>query len=87
MELIEIHNLEAPTGIEVIKRLLNKDLIEEFEDAEDKRAKRVKITLKGKKELERMRPKIDRKFKDFAKTLQLNDKLLLVSNMSKLIQT
>ncbi|NVK65295.1 MAG: MarR family transcriptional regulator [Flavobacteriales bacterium] len=87
MELIEMHNLEAPTGIEVIKRLLAKGLIEEFNDSEDKRAKRVKMTDAGKAELERLRPMVDAKFKSFAQALPLNDKLSLVAGMNKLIRS
>lgn len=87
MELIEMHNLEAPTGIEVIKRLLSKGLIEEFDDTEDKRAKRVKMTEAGKQELERLKPLVDAKFKNFAKALSLNDKLGLVATMNKLIRS
>lgn len=87
MELIEMHNLEAPTGIEVIKRLLSKGLIEEFDDKEDKRAKRVKMTHAGKTELERLKPLVDAKFKSFAQALALNDKLSLVAAMNKLIRS
>lgn len=87
MELIEMHNLEAPTGIEIIKRLLTKGLIQEFNDAEDKRAKRVKLTKDGKKELERLKPLIDAKFKKFAKVLPINDKLSMVATMNKLIHS
>lgn len=87
MELIEMHNLEAPTGIEVIKRLIFKGLIEEFEDAEDKRAKRVKMTKVGEKELMRLKPLVDAKFKNFAKALSLNDKLSLVATMNKIIRS
>jgi DNA-binding MarR family transcriptional regulator len=87
MELIEIHNLEAPTGIEVIKRLLSKGLIEEFNDSEDKRARRVKMTNSGKTELERMKPLIDAKFKNFAKDLALNEKLNLIATMNKLMRS
>lgn len=87
MELIEMHNLEAPTGIEIIKRLLSKELIEEFNDSEDKRAKRVKMTDAGKAELERLKPLVDAKFKNFAQALPLNDKLSLVAAMNKLIRS
>lgn len=51
MEIIEMHNLEAPTGIEVIKRPFAKGLIEEFNDQEGKSAKRVKPIAKGKKKI------------------------------------
>lgn len=87
MELIDMHNLEAPTGIEIIKRLLSKGLIEEFEDIEDKRAKRVKLSIDGKIEVERLKPLVDAKFKNFAQVLPLNDKLSLVAIMNKLIRS
>ncbi len=87
MELIEMHNLEAPTGIEIIKRLLSKGLIEEFNDLEDKRAKRVKITKAGKTELDRLKPLVDAKFASFASVLSINDKLGMVSTMNKLIRS
>ena len=86
MELIEMHNLEAPTGIEIIKRLLTKELIEEFDDKDDKRAKRVKLTKKGRKELAELKPQIDAEFSKFSKALSTNDKLGLVSAMNKLIR-
>ena len=85
MELIEMHNLEAPSGIEVIKRLLSKGLIEEFDDQEDKRAKRVRLTKKGLKELTELKPQIDDVFSKFSKSLTLEEKLGLVSSMNKLI--
>jgi MarR family transcriptional regulator, lower aerobic nicotinate degradation pathway regulator len=85
MEIIEMHNLEAPTGIEVIKRLIAKGLIEEFDDQEDKRAKRVKLTEKGQKELIKLKPQIDIEFSKFSKPLTLEEKLGLVSTMNKLI--
>ena len=85
MEIIEMHNLEAPTGIEIIKRLLKNDLIEEFADAEDKRAKRIKITTKGQNELKAIRPKIDTIFRDFTQKLNLNEKIQINGILNKLI--
>lgn len=87
MELIEMHNLEAPTGIEVIKRLLSKGLIEEFEDEDDKRAKRVRMTNKGQKELKAIKPQIQSVFSQFSTPLSLNEKLGIVNTMNKLIQS
>lgn len=86
MELIEMHNIEAPTGIEVIKRLLSKGLIEEFDDEKDKRAKRVRLTKKGSKELTDLKPQIEIEFSKFSKSLSLREKLGLVSSMNKLIE-
>lgn len=87
MELIEMHNLEAPTGIEIIKRLLSKGLIQEFNDAKDKRAKRVSLTDAGKTELERLKPLVDTRFKSFAQALPLKDKLSLVAALNQLIRS
>ena len=86
MELVELHNLEAPTGIEIIKRLLKNKLIEEFPDQEDKRAKRIKITPKGTKELAAIKPKIDSIFNQFTAPLSLNEKVQVSGILDKLIQ-
>ncbi|PLX06775.1 MAG: hypothetical protein C0596_13810 [Marinilabiliales bacterium] len=64
MELVKIHLLEAPSGIEIIKRLLKKNLIEEFDDPKDKRAKRLKITEKGVNEIKSLEPKMNELYKD-----------------------
>lgn len=85
MELIEMHKLEAPTGFEIIKRLLSKDLIEEFDDENDRRAKRVRLTKKGEAELNALKPQIDAAFAKFSEKLEMDEKLSLVGTMSKLI--
>jgi DNA-binding MarR family transcriptional regulator len=85
MEIIELHNLEAPTGIEIIKRLIKNKLIEEFPDEEDKRAKRVKITKKGLSELSGIKPKIDLIFSKFTQPLNLNEKIQMSGILDKLI--
>jgi DNA-binding MarR family transcriptional regulator len=85
MELVELHNLEAPTGIEIIKRLLKNRFIEEFPDKDDKRAKRIKLTNKGKTELKKIKPKIDAIFSRFSEPLSLNEKIQLSGILDKLI--
>jgi DNA-binding MarR family transcriptional regulator len=50
-ELISELISEFPSGIEVIKRLLNNELAEEFMDPMDRRSKRLKLTDKGRKVL------------------------------------
>jgi DNA-binding MarR family transcriptional regulator len=84
MEIIELHNLEAPTGIEVIKRLLRNKLIEEFADKEDRRAKRIKITRRGKKEIEVLKPQIDLIFAKFTEPLTLDEKIQISGIFDKL---
>jgi len=46
-ELIYAMLSEFPSGVDVIKRLVGKGLLEEFPDEQDKRSKRVRITEKG----------------------------------------
>ena len=84
MELIKMHHLEPPSGIEVLKRLLNKGLIEEFDDADDKRAKRIKITAKGKKELEAVMPKMSEVFHLMTAELSLNEKVHLLAFLKQM---
>jgi len=86
MEIVEIHNLEAPTGIEIIKRLLKNKFIDEFPDKEDKRAKRIKITRGGMKELRTIKPKIDMIFSKLTEPLSLNEKIQISGLMDKIIK-
>lgn len=84
MELIKMHHLEPPSGIEVLKRLLRKGFIEEFDDADDKRAKRISITEKGKKELQRIMPKMKNVFQLMTAELSLNEKLHAVGFLKQM---
>jgi DNA-binding MarR family transcriptional regulator len=84
MELIKMHHLEPPSGIEVLKRLLNKGLIEEFDDADDKRARRIKITEIGKKELQVIMPKMSEVFRLMTAELSLNEKLHLLAFLKQM---
>ena len=57
-ELINEQVMEKTSGVEVIKRLINQGLIQEFADPGDKRSVRVSITDKGKAELITLLPKM-----------------------------
>jgi DNA-binding MarR family transcriptional regulator len=85
MEIIESHNLEAPTGIEIIKRLLKNGLIDEFPDSEDKRAKRIKISKRGSEEVRKLKPKLDNLFAGLTDGISLNEKIQLSGLLDKLI--
>lgn len=87
MEIIEMHNLEAPTGIEIIKRLLKNKLIIEFPDNEDKRAKRIKLTTKGISELAIIKPQIETIFTKFAEPLSLQERIQFSGILDKLISS
>jgi DNA-binding MarR family transcriptional regulator len=84
MELIKMHHLEPASGIEVLKRLLKKGFIAEFDDVEDKRAKRIRITEKGKKELQRIMPKMKEVFQLMTAELSLNEKLHAVGFLKQM---
>lgn len=86
MEIVELHNLEAPTGIEIIKRLLKSGFIEEFPDKDDRRAKRIKITEQGIEELKAIKPQIDLVFNKFSEPLNLSEKIKISGILDKLIR-
>lgn len=87
MEIIEMHSLEAPTGIEVIKRLLKAAFVEEFQDPEDGRAKRIRMTPAGKAELDAVKPKMDAVWSDFASPLGLDEKVQVSGVLDKLLRS
>ncbi|TXB59728.1 MarR family winged helix-turn-helix transcriptional regulator [Phaeodactylibacter luteus] len=84
MEIVELHNLEGPTGIDIIKRLIRNRLVEEFPDEEDRRAKRIKITESGIRELNGLKPKMDSIFSRFTEPLTLNEKIQISGILDKL---
>lgn len=84
MELIKMHKLEPPSGIEVLKRLLKKNLIREFDDPEDGRAKRICITESGKRKIQEVLPKMKKVFSSMTANMSLNEKLHVVSFLRKM---
>lgn len=84
MELIKMHQLEPPSGIEVLKRLLKKGFIKESDDVDDGRAKRISITEKGKKELQRIMPKMKEVFHLMTAELSLNEKLHVIAFLKQM---
>jgi DNA-binding MarR family transcriptional regulator len=85
MEIINLHHLEAPTGIEILKRLLKNDYIEEFPDPEDGRAKRVKITKAGIEELQKIKAQMDQIFMDLTQPLHLQERIYVSGMLDKII--
>jgi len=84
MELIKMHQVEPPSGIEVLKRLVNKALIEEFDDPDDKRATRIRITESGLKELRNIMPKMNEVFRLMTAELPLNEKMHLIAFLKQM---
>ena len=84
MELIKMHHIEPPSGIEVLKRLIGKGLIEEYDDPDDKRAKRIRITVKGKKELKIIMPKMKEVYRLMTAEMSLGEKLHVLAFLKQM---
>ena len=79
MELIKMHHLEPPSGIEVLKRLLKRGFIEEFDDPDDGRAKRISITESGKRKINDILPKMEQVFSKMAADMSTSEKMHVIS--------
>jgi len=84
MELIKMHQLEPPSGIEVLKRLIRREFIEEFDDPDDGRAKRIRITETGKLKIQKILPKMQHVFSSMTANMSLNEKLHVVSFLQQM---
>ncbi len=58
-ELIQHGLSEFSTGVEIIRRLQKAGLVEEFPDAEDRRSKRIQLTLRGRQVLAGIYPRMN----------------------------
>ena len=84
MELIRANFAETPSGIEVINRLLKKGFIEEFDDPDDKRSKRVRVTAKGRREFEATLPPLRKVIKIMGGKLSKEKMVQLISLLDEL---
>ena len=84
MELVKMHQMEAPSGIEVLKRLLSKEYIEEYDDPNDKRAKRIKVTELGRKELNKYLPSMHEVFKQMTGDMNRAEKLHFIAALREI---
>ncbi len=83
-ELISKNILEKTSGVEVIKRLLNHGLIDQFDDPNDKRSQRVAITEQGKFALFNLLPKMHLVSEIIAGNLTTSEKNTLSFLLKKL---
>ncbi len=83
-EIINSNITEMSSGIEVIKRLLKKGLIEDFDDPNDKRSKRVKITTKGLEEAKKVTNKFENVHKLLTNGVGEEDKFNLLALLHKI---
>ncbi|HAS39680.1 MAG TPA: type I-B CRISPR-associated protein Cas8b1/Cst1 [Microscillaceae bacterium] len=83
-ELIQQHLLEITSGTEILKRLLKQDFIEEYENPEDRRSKRLKITPLGMKVLGEVQEEMMQAAHIVGGDLSLSEKAKLVQLCNKL---
>jgi MarR family transcriptional regulator, lower aerobic nicotinate degradation pathway regulator len=83
-ELIYQMLSEFPSGIDVIKRLINNGFAEEFPDENDKRSKRVKITQSGLEVVQKGYPEMQKVGEMAFGTLSEVEKQILVNILRKL---
>jgi len=83
-ELIQMHLLEITSGIEIIKRLSKYGYLTSFQDPDDRRSKRVKLTPMGRQVLEEVMEKMDKAAYIFSGKLSLQERADLLPVMHKL---
>lgn len=83
-ELIYEMMAEFASGIDVVNRLVNMGLIDEFPDEHDRRSKRLRITPKGLEAIQECLPLMDRIANIAYGSLTGGEKALLVQLLSKL---
>lgn len=84
MQLVEKNGHEKQTGIEIIKRLLKNGLIDEYDDSNDKRTKRVKVTKAGKEMFEKSSQDVTAIARILSADLTSNEKNVLLRSLKKL---
>ena len=75
-DLIYMHFIEISSGLLIIDRLIQKDMLKEAIHSKDKRAKLLTITKKGKKVLAKSREAINKVAKEMYANMPENDMLL-----------
>ena len=84
IQLIERNGHETQTGTQIIKRLLEYGLIEEKNDSEDKRSKRLNLTEKGEDYFHRSVDKVNMTSRILAGKLENNEKAELLELLREL---
>jgi MarR family transcriptional regulator, lower aerobic nicotinate degradation pathway regulator len=83
-EIINSNLTEMSSGIEVINRLLKKGFIEDFDDQDDRRSKRVRITQKGLGEMGKVTSKFRNLHSLLGSAINDDEKFGLLSVLSRI---
>lgn len=85
-ELINSSINEMSSGIEIIKRLQKKGLIEDFADPDDKRSRRVKITQEGLREISKVTSKFSNVHRLLGKAIPEDEKFNMLALLNNLYE-
>ncbi|TAF35240.1 MAG: MarR family transcriptional regulator [Cytophagales bacterium] len=83
-ELIQQCIIEKTSGIEIIKRLLKKEFVKQYDNQEDKRSQLVDITPLGQKVLFELLPLVEQAAEQIAGNLSEQEKYNLAYILNKL---
>lgn len=83
-DLIHYNTVEFSPGMEVIRRLLRNGLIEDYNDPNDGRSKKVRLSVAGRETLQEVRPKMDLVYQVLAGNLGLREKRQTLNGLRKL---
>lgn len=84
MQLVKKNAHEKQTGMEIIKRLVKNNLVEEIADENDKRVKRLKITILGRKFFDESIESVSTTSRVLSAKLEPNEKNNLLEILKKL---
>lgn len=83
-QVIEKNIHEKNTGMEIIKRLISNGLLEQYDDLQDKRSKRLKITSLGQSELLKSLANMNKVSQIIVGKLDFSEKIQLYYLLNKL---
>jgi DNA-binding MarR family transcriptional regulator len=77
-EVIYANLFELSSGTDMLNRIRKRGLIKEYDDKDDKRSKRIELTAKGEKAIEKCFPKVKKMAQMMMAELSDDDKLLCI---------
>ena len=85
-ELNNLNVFEKTSGNEVIRRLIKNGMVEEFGDVKDRRSKRIRITDKGREELEHIISNLRRASYILCHPLSVEEKLVFNEFLERILK-
>lgn len=83
-DLIHYNTVEFSPGMEVIRRLIRNQLIQDYDDPTDGRSKKVRLTAEGLGVLQKVRPQMSLVFQILSGDLSLREKRQTLNGLRKL---